>query len=73
LKPDKSATLARGRAVKFIVLLGIVSLFAGSALMGYLYDISIPSLVAFSTAAQLVSIPILAVVKRSGMSDRRVV
>jgi MFS family permease len=38
--------------------------FAGSALMGYLYDISIPSLVAFSVAAQLVSIPIIAVVRR---------
>jgi len=47
--------------------------FAGSALMGYLYDSSIPSLVAFSIAAQVVSIPILAVVKRSGVSERRVV
>ena len=47
--------------------------FAGSALMGHLYDISIPNLVAFSIAAQLVSIPILAVVKRSGISERRVV
>jgi len=46
--------------------------FAGSALMGYLYDISIPSLVAFSILAQLISIPILAVVRRSGISDRRV-
>jgi len=46
--------------------------FVGSALMGYLYDISILSLVTFSTAAQLVSIPILAVVRRSGISDRRV-
>ena len=47
--------------------------FAGSALMGYLYDISIPWLVAFSVGVQLVSIPILAVVKRSGVSDRGVV
>jgi len=46
--------------------------FVGSALMGYLYDISIPSLVAFSIAAQLVSIPILVVVRRSGIGDRRV-
>ncbi len=38
--------------------------FAGSALMGYLYDVSISSLVAFSIAAQLVSIPIIAVVRR---------
>ena len=46
--------------------------FVGSALMGYLYDISIPSLVAFSIVVQLISIPILAVVRRSGISDRRV-
>jgi MFS-type transporter involved in bile tolerance (Atg22 family) len=46
--------------------------FVGSALMGYLYDISVTSLVAFSIAAQLVSIPILAAVRRSGVSDRRV-
>jgi MFS family permease len=38
--------------------------FAGSALMGYLYDVSIPGLVAFSIAAQFVSIPILAIVRR---------
>jgi len=44
--------------------------FAGSALMGYLYDVSIPSLVAFSIAVQVVSIPILAVVKRRGVSER---
>lgn len=40
--------------------------FAGSALMGYLYDISIPTLLIFSIAAQLASVPILAIVRRSG-------
>jgi MFS family permease len=38
--------------------------FAGSALMGYLYDISIPALVLFSVAAQLLSVPLLWIVKR---------
>jgi len=38
--------------------------FAGSALMGYLYDISIPALVVFSVAAQLLSVPLLWIVKR---------
>jgi MFS family permease len=33
--------------------------FIGSALMGILYDISIPYLVIFSVAAQLVSVPLL--------------
>ncbi|TEB17523.1 Major Facilitator Superfamily protein [Pelotomaculum sp. FP] len=32
--------------------------FAGSALMGFLYDVSVPSLVAFSMLAQLASIPL---------------
>lgn len=41
--------------------------FAGSALMGYLYDISIPALVLFSVAAQLLSVPLLWVVKRQWM------
>lgn len=39
--------------------------FAGSALMGYLYDVSILGLVLFSVVAQLVSVPILAAVRRS--------
>lgn len=38
--------------------------FAGSALMGYLYDVSIPSLVTFSITAQLISIPLLVLVSR---------
>lgn len=40
--------------------------FAGSALMGRLYDISILHLVIFAVAAQLVSIPVLLVVRRVG-------
>jgi MFS-type transporter involved in bile tolerance (Atg22 family) len=40
--------------------------FLGSALMGILYDISLPALVIFSVAAQLVAIPVLLMVK-SGM------
>ncbi len=36
--------------------------FLGSALMGILYDVSIPSLVIFSVAAQLASIPLLLLV-----------
>jgi len=41
-----------------------ISWFAGSAFMGYLYDISIPALVLFSVAAQLLSVPLLWIVKR---------
>lgn len=33
--------------------------FAGSALMGVLYDVSVPALVAFSMVAQLAAVPIL--------------
>jgi MFS family permease len=39
--------------------------FAGSALMGVLYDASLPALIAFSVAAQLAAIPVLLLVSRS--------
>jgi MFS family permease len=38
--------------------------FAGSALMGLLYDISVPYLIAFAMAAQLASVPLLLMVRR---------
>jgi MFS family permease len=38
--------------------------FAGSALMGVLYDVSVPALIAFSVVAQLVAVPVLFVVGR---------
>jgi MFS family permease len=38
--------------------------FLGSALMGVLYDLSIPYLIAFSVAMQLASIPVLLLVKK---------
>jgi MFS family permease len=38
--------------------------FLGSALIGILYDFSIPYLIAFSVAAQLASVPLLLMVKR---------
>jgi predicted MFS family arabinose efflux permease len=45
--------------------------FLGSALMGILYDRSIPALVVFSMAAQLAALPLLLVVaarrNRSGL------
>ncbi len=41
-----------------------VAWFAGSALMGLLYDISLPALIAFSSAMQLASIPVLLKVSR---------
>jgi MFS-type transporter involved in bile tolerance (Atg22 family) len=33
--------------------------FAGSALMGVLYDVSLPALIAFSVLAQLIAVPLL--------------
>lgn len=41
-----------------------ISWFLGSALMGFLYDISIPSLIVFSMGIQLAAIPILIRVKK---------
>jgi hypothetical protein len=39
--------------------------------MGYLYDISITALVIFSVAAQLISLPLIAAVSRSGAGVKR--
>jgi hypothetical protein len=36
-----------------------IAWFAGSAAMGILYDVSIPGLVAFSVAAELLALPLL--------------
>lgn len=38
--------------------------FVGSALMGFFYDFSVPSLIAFSILTQLVSVPLLFFIKR---------
>ena len=38
--------------------------FAGSALMGMLYDVSLPALIAFSVVAQLIAVPVLFLVGR---------
>jgi MFS family permease len=40
--------------------------FAGSALMGVLYDVSIPVLIVFSVAAQLAAAPVLLLMNRRG-------
>jgi len=42
--------------------------FLGSALIGILYDFSIPFLIAFSIASQLASVPLLLMVKRRSIS-----
>ncbi|MEK7850654.1 MAG: MFS transporter, partial [Deltaproteobacteria bacterium] len=42
-----------------------VSWFLGSALMGILYDMSIPALIAFSMVMQLLSIPLFILVKKN--------
>jgi MFS family permease len=43
--------------------------FLGSALMGILYDLSLPSLIAFSVAAQFLSVPLFLWIKR--MTDAK--
>ena len=42
--------------------------FAGSAIMGVLYDVSIPALVAFSVVAELLAVPLILVVHRARSS-----
>ena len=48
----------RGTAYGMLNIWFGVFWFLGSALMGYLYDISIPALVTFSITAQLLSVPL---------------
>ena len=38
--------------------------FMGSALMGILYDLSLPALIAFSVATQLAAVPLFLLVKK---------
>ncbi len=45
-----------------------IAWFAGSAVMGILYDVAFPALIAFSVLAELAAIPLLMVVVRSGGS-----
>ncbi len=40
--------------------------FAGSATMGFLYDVSMPALIAFSVTAQLAAVPVLILLLRAG-------
>lgn len=47
----------RGTAYGMFNMIFGVSWFAGSALMGWLYDVSLPTLIAFSMLAQLAAIP----------------
>ena len=45
--------------------------FAGSAIMGLLYDKSIPSLILFSVVLQLLALPVLAIANREKGTERR--
>lgn len=46
-----------------------IAWFAGSALMGVLYDVSFPALIGFSIVAELAAIPLLILVRRRELSD----
>ena len=55
----------RGTAYGILNIWFGVFWFLGSALMGYLYDVSIISLIVFSLCAQLASLPVFYAVKKS--------
>ncbi len=59
VSPDR-----RGSAYGFFNAGYGVTWFLGSALLGALYDISIPALIAFSVLAQLASVPLLVMTKK---------
>lgn len=54
----------RGTAFGLFNMLFGVAWFGGSALMGWLYDVSIPALIVFSVALQLAAIPLFIAAQR---------
>ena len=54
----------RGTAYGMFNMIFGVSWFAGSALMGWLYDVSLPALIAFSMLAQLAAVPLFMMAHR---------
>jgi MFS family permease len=62
--PEMVAADRRGTAYGFFNSGYGIAWFLGSALMGYLYGVSIPLLIAFSMASQAVSIPLVIFVMR---------
>ena len=48
-----------------------IAWFAGSAIMGLLYDKSIPALILFSVVVQLLALPLLAIANREKGTERR--
>jgi MFS family permease len=54
----------RGTAYGLFNMLFGVAWFAGSALMGWLYDVSIPALIAFSVALQCAALPVFLISHR---------
>ncbi|MBE3583395.1 MAG: MFS transporter [Limnochordaceae bacterium] len=61
---DLSPLAIRGRAYGVFNTAFGVAWFAGSAIMGALYDISVVGVVAFATAAQLLALPIFVILRR---------
>lgn len=61
---DLSPLAIRGRAYGVFNTAFGVAWFAGSAIMGALYDISVVGVVAFAAAAQLLALPIFVVLRR---------
>jgi MFS family permease len=49
-----------------------IAWFAGSAVMGLLYDVAFPALIAFSVAAELAAIPLLLHIRRTAGGPRAV-
>jgi predicted MFS family arabinose efflux permease len=62
----------RGTAYGFFNACYGVAWFLGSAMMGWLYDRTIPGVVAFSVLAQLAAVPLLVAAGRGRASDQEV-
>ncbi len=64
-------TSLRGTAFGVFHLVYGVAWFAGSTLMGVLYDSSLPALIVFASAAQLLAVPLFLLAARSGPTSHR--
>ena len=70
--PSCTPAERRGSAYGLFNMLFGVAWFAGSALMGWLYDVSIPALIAFSVALQGAALSLFVVSHRLALGERRV-
>lgn len=67
---DLSPLAMRGRAYGVFNTVFGIAWFVGSAIMGFLYDVSVTAVIVFAVAVQLLALPVFAVLHRTGSARR---